>query len=491
MTKRFGGTEVLSDVTLDIAAGSVHALVGENGAGKSTLAKIIGGVYRADGGEVRLNGDSVNFGGPRDALRRGVTTIAQEIALVDELNAERNVLLGFESARGGVISARRSKQRYAALVAKLGFDIPPHDSVGQLRMAERQQVEILRAIARDARVIIMDEPTSALGAEEAAKLHDIIRQLRDDGTTIIYVSHFLDDVLRVADTVSVLRNGRLVTTLAASETSTDALVKAMIGENASVGYPPKRPASPAAPVILRVDNLGRRGAFTDVSFQVRAGEILGIAGLVGSGRSELLRAIFGADPPDTGEIFIAEKSLRPRSPKSAVRAGIAFVPEERRTEGLVMEMSVQANTALVISSRIARFGLLSRRRERRASEPVLKHVALKPMRLSAQPAHFSGGNQQKIVIARCLVSNPKVLLLDEPTRGVDVGARRAIYDLIAELAADGIAIVIVSSDLEEVVGLAHRLLVMRLGRAVASLSPEVNHYTLMRAVFGMEHSDEQ
>lgn len=470
ISKRFGGIQALDAVSLTLHAGQVHGLVGENGAGKSTLAKIIGGVHQPDRGELLVDGMPVRFGSPRDALEAGIATIAQELALVPARGVMENVFLGVEPRRFGVVQGHEVRRRFDALNASTGFALPADALVGDLRTADQQKVEIMRAMARDARLILMDEPTASLTADETERLLEIVRQLAADGTAIVLVSHFLDEVLSVADEVTVMRDGHLVRTAPASEETTDSLVAAMIGRRLELAFP-ERPLVPAdAPVVLSAEGLTRRGAIHDVSFDVRAGEIVGLAGLVGSGRTEIARAIFGADRLDAGRILVDGEPVTPRSPRDAANAGIAMLPESRKEQGLFMDLAVRANATMATLQEVSPGGVVDARRERRVAQDAVDQVDVRTSSIEAPVVTLSGGNQQKVLFAKWLLLRPKILLADEPTRGVDVGAKRQIYELLVRLASEGMGVLLISSEIEEVLGLSHRVLVLRSGQIVTELA---------------------
>jgi ABC-type sugar transport system ATPase subunit len=484
LSKRFGGVQAVDGVSVTIGAGSVHGLVGENGAGKSTLAKMIGGVHSPDAGQLLVDGEPVHFHAPRDALARGIATIAQEIALVPAATVMDNVFLGLEPRTAGVIRRRDVRRRFDALNERTGFGLPADARVGSLRIADQQKVEILRAIARDARVILMDEPTAALTIDESRRLLDTIRRLAAEGTSIVLVSHYLEEVLDVCDTVTVMRDGKLVRTAPSAQESPETLVRAMIGRELDVLMPKRRPAAPDAPVVLEARGLTRTGALSDVSLQVRAGEIVGLAGLVGSGRTEVARALFGADRFDRGEVLVEGRPVRLRHPRDAVRRGIAMLPESRKEEGLVMLRSVRENTSLATVGDLTRAGVVRRRAERAEVRELAGRVDVRAASIEQPVTGLSGGNQQKVLFAKWLARRPRVLIADEPTRGVDIGAKRQIHELIVELAAGGMAVVVISSEIEEVIGLSHRVLVMRAGRIVEELAADAaTQETVMRAAF--------
>jgi len=482
--KRFGGAHALQDITLSFESGGVHALVGENGAGKSTLGKIVSGVHRRDSGVLRVGGREVDYHSPRDALDDGVAIIAQELALVPDCSVMENVYLGEESRRGIVLNDRRLRRRYDALVERTGFQLTGETRVGDLRIADRQKVEILRALARDARVIVMDEPTAALSRPEAELLLRDIRDLRDAGTTIIYVSHFLEETFSIADTVTVLRDGRVIGTVDPAEVPIPDVVTMMLGRSQIIAEPQRRDAR-QLPVVLELDRLKRAGVFEDVSFELRAGEIVALAGLVGAGRSEIARAIFGADRVDDGRILVDGTPTRFRSPRDAIRHRIAMLPESRKDQGLVMGASVADNMTLGVMDRFSRFGVARRRAEREAAKSMAERVAIRGGALSDAVSLLSGGNQQKALFGKWLLAEPRVLIVDEPTRGVDIGAKQTIYELLRELAARGMAVLVVSSDLDEVIALADRVLVVRTGRVVAEFhGDDIEEERIMRAAFG-------
>lgn len=482
--KRFGGVVALKDIDLEIERGLIHGLVGENGAGKSTLGKIVAGAHRPDEGELWVDGRRVVYHSPRDALREGITIIAQEPTLVPHRSVLENVFLGIESAAAGVVDVRAMRRRFSSLAEQAQIDLPPKLPARTLRVADQQRVEVLRALARRARLIVMDEPTSALTTDEAERLFELVRRLRAQGTTIVYVSHFLEDVLRLVDRVTVLRDGRVVRTSPAAEETPERLVQAMLGRSMELTFPEKIFPPHEAPVVLSVRGLSRPPEVIDVSFQIRAGEILGVAGLIGSGRSQVARAIFGADRRASGEIEVAGRLARIRSPRDAIRVGIVMLPEDRNTQGLLMLRSIAENVTLPRIGAISRLGVVAHGRERRVAVSVMDRVDVRAKGPSAKVFTLSGGNQQKVLFAKWLFAQPYVFLADEPTRGVDVGAKRAIYELIRSLAAEGKAVLLISSEHEEVLGLAHRVLVMRAGRIVAEFDGEtMSEDAVLRAAF--------
>ena len=470
VSKHFGGVRALDSVSLSVRAGSVHAVVGENGAGKSTLGKIVGGVIAPDEGEVALNGAVVRWRGPHEALNHGVATIAQELAIVPELTAAQNVFLGAEPRQGVLLRRRELLRRYTSLCGRVGFGVPADTLAGELRVADQQKLEILRALARDAQFLVFDEPTAALGRDDIEKLHQVISRLRSQGRTVLLISHFLREVLEVADDVTVLRDGRLVRCGPAATETEGSLVQAMLGRSFEQPFPPKRRPPASSPALLEVHDLWAAGV-KGASLKVHAGEIVGLAGLVGAGRTELAQALVGARPAQRGRVVLAGKPFERRTPRRMLAAGLAMVPESRKEQGLFLGRPVGENAALSVLKELSRLSYVKRRTERRTVHEALQNVGVRSADM-VEAGTLSGGNQQKLLFARVLLTKPLVLVADEPTRGVDVGARRAIYDLLAGFAADGRGVLIISSDAEEVLGISHRILVMRAGQVVAELDGE-------------------
>jgi simple sugar transport system ATP-binding protein/ribose transport system ATP-binding protein len=487
ISKRFGGVQALADVSVTVDRGEIHGLVGENGAGKSTLGKIIAGALTPDGGELRVAGRAVSYRAPRDALADGLTLIAQEISLVPGRSVIENVYLGREANTLSWVDRGELRRLFVELNERAGFGLPADVPAGALRLADQQKVEILRALARNSELIVMDEPTAALTADESSRLFEIVRRLKEQGTTIVYVSHFLEEVLALVDSVTVLKDGQLVRTSQASQETPDRLVTAMLGRSLELAFPEKTFPSPDAPVVLSVRNLSRAGTVDDVSFDVRSGEIVGLAGLIGSGRSEVARAIFGADRRDGGEVELDGRPLNAKTPRQAIRAGVAMLPESRKDQGLHMERSLVENVTLPHLASVSRAGLIGRRTEQRLATKLMQEVDVRAERVTARVLTLSGGNQQKVLFAKWLFRRPKLLIADEPTRGVDVGAKQAIYQLIHSLAAEGMGVVLISSEQVEVLGLAHRVLVMRGGRVVAEFDGhDVTEDQVMSAAFATE-----
>ena len=522
ISKSFGGVRALDEISLKIGQGSIHALVGENGAGKSTLGKILAGVITPDRGQLLIDGEPVTFHSPREAITRGIVLIAQELSIAPALSVAENVFLGTEPRRAGFVARRALRRRYDELAATAGFELSGDLPGRGLRTADQQKVEILRALCRDARLIVMDEPTAALSRPDTQRLHQVIRRLAAGGTTVVLVSHFLGEVAELADQVTILRDGRLVRTAPAAGETEETMLSSMLGRSVGTTFPAKRPVRSDAPVVLEARGLSAHGV-RDVTLDVRAGEIVGLAGLVGSGRTELARALCRAQRVTAGTVTTAGEPLtarRPggrrvlgsqwpaRGPHAALRAGLAMIPESRKEQGLLLGRPITENVSLASLARLSELGLVRRRTERRAVTSALGQVGVRvpglgpsggvwarrhgrpgqqgrDPGLAAPVSTLSGGNQQKALFARILLRGPRVLIADEPTRGVDVGAKRALYELLTSLAADGLGVLLISSDAEEILGLAHRVLVMRAGRIAAEFRGQaMTEAAILGAAFG-------
>ena len=465
--KTFPGVRALSGVSFEVRAGEVHALLGENGAGKSTLIKLISGVYEPDGGSILIGGRETRFTSPEDAKRSGVATIYQELLLFPELTVAENIFLGHAPRAGmGRIDWRAMRTRAEALLASLEIDdLAASQVVGALSVGNRQRVEILRALSHDARILIMDEPTAALTESDVTRLFDIVRRLRARGVGIVYISHRLDEIFAIGDRVTVLRDGAYVGARNVADTNASELVQMMVGRRIDNLFP--KTFVPIGAPVLEARDVVRHPMIKSVSLTVRAGEIVGLAELVGSGRSELAQTLFGITPAESGEIRLMGESVTISSAESARSKGIAYVPEDRGVQGLVRPMSVLHNFSLAALGAISRAGFIDRGAERRMAEEGVQRFRVKTSSVEEIAGRLSGGNQQKIVLGKWLANNPKLLILDEPTRGIDVGAKAEIHRLMSELAGAGVAILMISSELPEVLGMSDRVLVMREGRLVA------------------------
>jgi len=468
IVKQFPGARALDGVDLDVLPGEVHCLLGQNGAGKSTLIKVLAGAHQPTEGTVLVDGTPVTIANPVAALRLGVATMYQELDVVDGLTVAENVFLGHELATGGVSRRREAHRRTREILARLGHpEIAPHREVGSLPAAAQQIVSMARALSHDARVIVMDEPSAVLDSDEVQNLFRVVHELTSAGVAIVYISHRMEEIRAIGDRITVLKDGRTVARdLPARDTPTRDLIRLMTGRNVEYAFPEHPAPAPGAPVVLDVRGLALRGTFTDVSLQVRAGEIVGLAGLVGSGRSEILETIYGARRATAGSVTVGERRLRAGDVTAAVRAGIGLAPEERKAQGLLLDEPVYRNITLSTFGRFAKGGLLDERAERRTAEEQAAALDLRPTGVDRPIRTLSGGNQQKAMLARWLVHGCRVLLLDEPTRGVDVGARAEIYALVRRLADSGAAVVVVSSEIPEVLGLSDRVLVVSEGRVV-------------------------
>jgi rhamnose transport system ATP-binding protein len=484
-SKSFGAVRALEDGWIELRSGEAHALVGENGAGKSTVVKILAGVHRPDSGRVLLDGAEVVFDTTAQSHAAGIAIIFQEPTLFPDLSVAENVFIGAQPLRSGRrIDVRRMRREAAGLFEQLGVKLDPDRIARGLSIADQQIVEIAKALSADARVIVMDEPTAALTQTEVERLFRVVETLRARGAAVLFISHRLDEVFALCQRVTVMRDGRHVVTDAIADTSTQKLIHAMVGRDLDALFP--KEVAEVGETVLKVDRLTREGEFTDVSFEVRAGEIVALAGLVGAGRSEVARAIFGIDRADAGGVEVHGRRLPPASPNAAMDAGIGFVPEDRRQQGLVMPISIERNMALASLQRLQRFFLIPRLAERRFASDWAKRLQLRYGRLSDPASSLSGGNQQKIVLAKWLARRPTLLIVDEPTRGIDVGTKAEVHRLLSDLANEGVAILMISSELPEVLGMADRVIVLFEGRVSGEFArSEATELAIMQAAAGL------
>ena len=467
--KSYAGVHALKQASFELHAGEVHALIGENGAGKSTLIKIITGAVTPDGGVIQLSGQTITHNSPRVAKQLGIAAIYQQPALFPELSVAENIAIGLEeSSLGNQVDWRARRERAAALLARVGAKVDPATEAGDLTMPQQQLVEIARALGAAATVLIMDEPTSSLSEEDAQNLFTVIRQLRAKGVGIIYISHRLEELSLIADRVTVLRDGRTIDTRAMSDVNRQQLIQLMVGRELSAVYP--KETVQLGEVILELRGVGCSvSGIHDIDLSVRAGEIVGLAGLVGGGRTELARTIFGLTPADEGEVLIRGESVTIKSAAQAISLGIAYVPEDRRRHGVILDLAISANITLASLDRFSRAGALNFRREKEVAADYTRRLGIKTPTIFAPVATLSGGNQQKVALSRWLVTRPSVLILDEPTQGIDVGAKSEVHALMTELAAQGVAILMISSELPEILGMSDRIAVMCSGTIVATL----------------------
>ncbi len=492
VSKRFGGTQALDTVSVEILSGEVHAFVGQNGAGKSTLGKIIGGIYVADSGELRIEGKTVRRWDTLHAQRAGIAVVAQELSLVPQLTVEENVFLGIEESVFG-FSKRNLTKRMGEIERITAFGIHPKALVEDLRIADLQKVEIMRSLARDAKVIILDEPTSSLTAHETSKLHEIIRQLKDQGKSIIYVSHFLDAILEVSDRVTIMRDGRIVRTVETSSETKSSIVTAMLGREQSTSFPARAPRpGKDVPRLLKVEALSGDSGVHNVTFDVRPGEIVGLLGLVGAGRSEIARTIVGADQISGGSITFKNDVVRWKSPRDAMRRGVVMIPEDRRKQGLVLMRSVRENVAHAYSELFSRFGVQRKRQESAKVTEVVSKLDMRPVRIDLPVESYSGGNQQKVLLAKWLCGEPDLVIFDEPTRGVDIGAKFTIYESIIDLAKRGVGVILISSEHEEILALCHRAYLVSRGTIIGEIDPEVTSLqSVLHRLFSVEEATKE
>jgi rhamnose transport system ATP-binding protein len=482
--KAFGAVQALADGSITLFAGEAHALVGENGAGKSTLVKILAGVYQPDSGTLAIDGQPVVLSGPTAARDAGISIIYQEPTLFPDLTVAENIFIGRQPLRAGRRIDRPAMNHSAdEIFTRLGVALDPQRQARGLSIADQQIVEIAKALSSHANVLVMDEPTAALTPVEVERLFEVIRALRREGAAVLFISHRLEEVFASCQRVTILRDGRFVRTAAAGDITVDEIIRSMVGRDPDMLFP--KTQAPVGEVVLQVDQLSREGVLHDISFSVRRGEIVALAGLVGAGRSEVARAIFGIDRRSAGVVTVRGQVLPNGSPLASMVAGVALVPEDRRQQGLVMDLGIDRNVALASLARLSRFGLISRTRERELAADWANRLQLKFGRLTNAVSTLSGGNQQKVVLSKWLARDPALLIIDEPTRGIDIGTKAEVHRILDGLVADGLAVLMISSELPEVLGMADRILVMREGRITAELSrAEASEHLVMRAATG-------
>jgi len=467
--KAFGSNQVLSGVDFDLREGEVHALMGENGAGKSTLMNILTGLHARDKGTILIDGKETYFANPKEAERQGIAFIHQELNIWPDMTVVDNLFIGKEmSSTWGLLKSKEMKALAIEQFKRLSVDIPLNIEAGQCSVGQQQMIEIAKALLTDTKVIIMDEPTSALTEREIQKLFEVIQSLKKEGVSIVYISHRMEEIFEICDRITVMRDGRTVDTKPIPETNFDEVVKKMVGRELTERYPARNP-SPGE-VVLEVEHATRKGSFEDVSFSVHQGEIVGFSGLMGSGRTEIMRALFGLDRLDQGEVRMFGKKVEIRKPVDAVNHGIGFITEDRKDEGLVLDFSVRDNMVLPSISGFTKKGIISTQSEKVFVDALIKRLQIKTHSAETAAGNLSGGNQQKVVIAKWIGIGPKLLILDEPTRGVDVGAKREIYQLMNELTGHSVAIIMVSSELPEVLGMSDRIVVVHEGRITGELT---------------------
>ena len=486
ITKQFGAVQALRGVNLSLYANEVHALVGENGAGKSTLVKILAGIHRQDSGIMKFGGEVVELRSPTQAQALGIAVVQQEPMLFPDLDVAENVFMGRHPRdRFGRVDWKRMYREVDQLLASLDVSLSSHTPVQGLSVAEQQLVEIAKALSLQARVLVLDEPTAALSAHEVDELFAIVRQLRERGVAILFVSHRLEEVFAIADRLTVFRDGTHIITAPVREMTTDEIIKHMVGRELSNLFP--KGEAEIGEVVMEVRHLTRPGVFADVNFQLRRGEILGFAGLVGAGRTEVARVLFGIDRAASGEVWLKGKQVRIRSPRQAMANGIAYVPEDRHSQGLVMSFSIASNVTLPILQQVSRLGLIDPRREQKIASDYSNQLRVRSTGVEQLVSALSGGNQQKVVLGKWLATDPSVLILDEPTRGIDVGAKAEVHRIISELAASGLAIILISSELPEVLAMADRVLVLHEGSVTGTFSrAEATQERVMLAATGQD-----
>lgn len=485
--KSFHQHVVLDGVDFEVRSGEVHALMGENGAGKSTLMKILTGIYERDAGTVLVNGKEVHYRHPKEAEQDGISVIHQELNIIPTLTVAENMFLGREQTLGrtGIVRSKDMAEQAKVYLQKLGIEISPNEIAGNLSVGKQQIVEIARALSTDAKCLIMDEPTAALTDREIQTLFEVIHTLKQQGVAIVYISHRMEEIFTICDRISVLRDGQFIGTKKIPETNFDEIVHMMVGRQIGERFPKRK--KQIGEERLRVERLTHKGVFENISFSVRAGEILGVSGLMGAGRTEIMEAIFGARKAHEGTIYIDNKPVTIKSPRQAIKHGIAFITEDRKSKGLVLNMSVRENLTLPKSEQLANLGVIQTKKEKDLVQSLIARLKIKTASPELQVKALSGGNQQKVVFGKWLAMGPRILILDEPTRGVDVGAKKEIYEIMNELTAQGVAIIMVSSELPEVLGMSDRIMVIHEGKVTAIFDNEnVDQEMIMRAATGGE-----
>lgn len=489
ITKRFPGVLALDKVSMDLKKGEVHALVGENGAGKSTLMKILTGVYEADEGRIIYKGNEINITNPHDAQRKGISIIYQELNLIPHLTVAENIFIGREQLLYGVVVDRKKLNKMAKeILNMLHLDIDPDTTLKELSVSKKQMVEIAKALSFKSEILIMDEPTSALSESEIDELFKIIHRLQNEGVGIIYISHRLEELKHIVDRITIMRDGKFVGTYNYKSITLDEIIAKMVGRSLDNKFPQRE--THIGGKLLEVKNLTRKGKINNISFEIFKGEVLGIAGLMGSGRTELARAIFGADKIDSGKIYLNEKIITIKSPVDAIKAGIGYITEDRKIDGLALQLQVDTNIILANANAISNFiGILINKKKRKISQKYVNDLKIKTPYLEQLVKFLSGGNQQKIVVAKWLCKYSKILIMDEPTRGIDVGAKYEIYELIKNLAAEGVGIIMISSELPEILGLSDRILVLHEGNLTGILDKsEATQEKILNLATGIQSS---
>lgn len=462
--KSFGANKVLGGVNLHVRPGEVHALMGENGAGKSTLMNILTGIHRADAGTIMVDGKEVTFKNNKDAEEHGIAFIHQELNIWPNLSVLENLfLMNQPKTRFGTIDFKKMREMVEAKCQEIGIDLPLDEIAGECSVGQQQMTEITRSLMLDAKTVIMDEPTAALTERETDRLFEVMKKLKNKGVSIIYISHRMEEVFANCDTITVMRDGQTISSRPTEETNMDQIVGDMVGRVMSEYYPAR--TNVPGDEIFRVEGFTQPGVFRDISFNLRKGEILGVAGLMGAGRTEIMRAIFGVDPHESGKLYFEGKEIHIKNPRDAIRHGFGFITENRKTEGLILDFSIERNIALPSEERLAQSHVINDKKEFDFSSELSKRLGVKAQDINLPASTLSGGNQQKVVIAKWVGMHPKLLILDEPTRGIDIGAKKDIYDLMNELTAKGVSIIMVSSELPEVIGMSDRILVIHEGRA--------------------------